>query len=229
MENLYIKELNSEEISMKEIVNHISIKDIIINKNLWYKNKYEDEKNDKTFKIAKRPRFDFSYSLFYVPKKIVEDYNNNLKIKLIKAVLKRKLSAMVYATMRTKEKLNDGTYLHRFNTYEIIVNHKAKVILSVTLKDKLERASGDIILYKNLCKSYELDSDRIDFCCMKKYHIYGRDNMNPVNTQIRKHPNQVLWSDDVVTWHRYIDSINKDGYSIINGKRKYWLYKLNFN
>lgn len=216
-----------EQLSMEEIVMNISTKDILINKNLWNTKNHEDKKKDKTFKRAKRPIFDFSYSLFYVPKKVIEEYNNNSEIKLTKAVLKRKLSAMIYATMKTKEKMDNGLYVHRFNTYEIVVNLKAKVINSVTLKEKIECHAELFMFYKDLCKRYELDSDRIDFCCMKKYHIYGKDNMTPVNTQIRKHPNKVLWSDDDgKTWHGYVNGITTEGYSIVNGKRKYWLYRL---
>jgi len=214
---------------MEKIVMNISTQDIIINKGLGYMKKHEckDKNDDKKFKIAKRPTFDFSYSLFYVPKKVIEEYNSNSEIKLTKAVLKRKLSAMIYATMKTKEKLNNGLYLHRFNTYEIVVDLKAKVIDSVVFKEKTEIRSGIYRFYQDLCKSYELDGDRIDFCCMRKYHIYGKDNMTPVNTQIRKHPNKLLWSDDDGgTWHSYVDSITTEGYSIVNGRRKYWLYRI---
>lgn len=218
-----------EQISMEEIVMNISSKDIIINKDLGYMKNYEckDKNDNKKFKFAKRPTFDFSYSLFYVPKNVVEEYNNNSEIKLTKAVLKRKLSAMIYATMQTKEKLNNGLYLHKFNTYEIVANLKAKVVNSVVLREKTGINSGAYRLYQDLCKSYELDGDRIDFCCMKKYHIYGKDNMTPVNTQIRKHPNKLLWSDDNgKTWHSYVNGITTEGYSVVNGKPKYWIYRL---
>lgn len=212
---------------MENIIPNISKEDIINKDWVCFKNHKHKNKYDNKFVIAKRPILDFCYNPFFIPKNVVEKYNNDFKTKLTMAVLKRKLSAMIYATMKTREKLYNEVYIHRFNTYKIVVDHKFKTIISVDLKEKTEYSPGSIIFYRNLCKRYELNTDRDDFVSMKKYHIYCKDNINPVNVQIRKNPNEVLWSDnDGKTWNSYVESITKEGYSIVKGKRKYWIYRL---
>lgn len=175
----------------------------------------------------------FKYRLFYVPNRVIEKFNENLDVKLKAPVIKRKLSAMIYSTIRTKELVYKNIYIHKFGTIIIYVNHSTQIIRNVEYNDtRVENC--DFRMYRKLCNRYELNADRDDFVAMKKCHIYGKNNFYSVQHQINKNPNHIFYSDDdTKTWHKLIDDIKyyegfdvNDGFSMIKSERVNWVYAL---
>lgn len=181
---------------------------------------------NSTLKIKPRTTCYEQY-LYFVPKFILEEYNKHFP-RITAPILKRKLSAMIYASMDYCEKVKEDIYNHKFNTVELVVNAKTKTVINLLVRDKKETLPPKVAkTYHQLCKMYELNADRNDFVGMKKTYIYTCDNLFPVKKQLLKEPNKVLWSDNGgKSWNSYVDSIGKEGFSVINGERVDWIYTL---
>lgn len=106
--------------------------------------------------------------LYFVPTRVTNEFRgvrfkfNNLTIPIIK----RKLTAMIWATEWRKELINknDNWYKHEFNGIVIIVEENKKCVQRVytnplSRKDDGKSASN----YKNACKKLGLNSDKNNF------------------------------------------------------------------
>jgi len=118
--------------------------------------------------------------LYYVPT-IVANQFNNLRVKydnLTIPIIKRKLTAMIWATDWRKELIDEenmykGLYKHEFNGIVMIVDDKSKRVRKVysnplSRKDDVKSARK----YKIHCEYLGLNSDR------KGFKLNGYENRN---------------------------------------------------
>lgn len=172
---------------------------------------------------------DNKFDWYTIPTWVIDEYNSGVGDKLTAPIIKRRVNAMVYATMRDRVKIADNVYKHRFSRLEILVEDESKIIRKISYIEKLKPQNFETSIYSSLCKSYGLNSDRNDFASMKKEQIYRHKDILTICKQFEKNPNSVLWSSDRgKTWNEMSD-IDRDSMirvSNINGKYIKWVYKL---
>ena len=105
--------------------------------------------------------------LYFVPNRVAEEYRQfvDKPHKHNMPVIKRKLSAMVYATKWRRELIDEEKqiYRHNFNGIILIVEDKNHCISSVSKKFELTSDIKSTCFYKQNCRNMGLNSNRDDF------------------------------------------------------------------
>lgn len=104
-----------------------------------------------------------SYEKYFIPTRVANDFINITGEDITIPIIKRKLSAMIYATMNSRILISNNVYKHNYYNLEIIVEEEEKIVrevkyVSVEVVNKQSKK-----LYRKGCWHYGYNRDKNDF------------------------------------------------------------------
>jgi len=117
-----------------------------------------------------------NYKYYFIPSRVISEFKSEIANddKINPPILKRKITAMIYATKQSRVKIKDNVYVHKFEEIEITVEEDTKIVSKINNCSKIKNLIN-FRLYNELCKAYDLNSDHTDFSPDIKDYMINKD------------------------------------------------------
>lgn len=97
------------------------------------------------------------YEWYFIPTRVINEFKDRIDCNLTTPIIRRKLSAMIYATMKNRIEIGNDVFTHKFGNMEIIVEEKVKVIKEVKYVISVSHGEQEGHYYNILCKRFGLN------------------------------------------------------------------------